>query len=120
VGPRKIVPQIEDMVSVYAGLVTVDEESNIIRLVRYNTQKYFERTQRKWFPNAEIDITAICVTYLSFRIFESGFCQTDAEFEKRLRLNQLCSYGRTPLSYAARYGHEAVVKPLLEEDAKKP
>jgi hypothetical protein len=30
-------PQIEDMVLVYAGLVTVDEESCIIRLVRYTT-----------------------------------------------------------------------------------
>jgi hypothetical protein len=71
VDPRKIVPQIEDMVSVYAGLVTVDEESNIIRLVHYTTQEYFERTQRKWFPNAETDIIAICVTYLSFRVFKN-------------------------------------------------
>ena len=38
-------PEIEDMVSVCAGLVTIDEESNIIRLVHYTTQEYFERTQ---------------------------------------------------------------------------
>ena len=30
-------PEIEDMVSVCAGLVTVDEENNIIRLVHYIT-----------------------------------------------------------------------------------
>lgn len=36
--------QIEDMVSVCAGLVTIDEESSIIRLVYYITQEYFERT----------------------------------------------------------------------------
>jgi ankyrin repeat protein len=85
-------PQTEDMVSVCAGLVTVDEESRIIRLVHYTTQEYFERTQQDWFPNAESKITRICVTYLSFSIFESGFCQTDAEFEERLRLNQLYNY----------------------------
>ena len=39
-------PEIEDMVSVCAGLVTVDEESEIIRLVHYTTQEYFERTQK--------------------------------------------------------------------------
>jgi hypothetical protein len=32
-------PEIEDMVSVCAGLVTVDEESDIIRLVHYTTQE---------------------------------------------------------------------------------
>jgi hypothetical protein len=46
-------PQIEDMVSVCAGLVTVDEESGIIRLVHYTTQEYFQRTQKIWFPDAE-------------------------------------------------------------------
>jgi hypothetical protein len=64
----------------------------VIRLVHYTTQEYFERTQQDWFPNAESKITRICVTYLSFSIFESGFCQTDAEFEERLRLNQLYDY----------------------------
>jgi hypothetical protein len=34
-------PQIEDMVLVCAGLVTIDEESSIIRLVHYSTQEYF-------------------------------------------------------------------------------
>ena len=46
-------PEIEDIISVCAGLVTVDEESDIIRLVHYTTQDYFERTQRDWFPDAE-------------------------------------------------------------------
>jgi hypothetical protein len=52
---------IEDMVSVCAGLVTVDEESKIIRLVHYTTQEYFERTQRDWFPDAQTDLCYISV-----------------------------------------------------------
>ncbi|KAJ6201088.1 LOW QUALITY PROTEIN: hypothetical protein J3E72DRAFT_413051 [Bipolaris maydis] len=84
---------IEDIVSVCAGLVTVDGESGIIRLVHYTTQEYFERTQKNWFPNAEFDITTI--------FFGSGPCDTDYEFEKRLQLNPL-------YEYAARYwGHHA-------------
>jgi hypothetical protein len=78
-------PQIEDIVSVCAGLVTVDEENGIIRLVHYTTQEYFERTQTQWLPRAEANITTICVTYLFFDVFRSGFCQTDDEFEERLR-----------------------------------
>jgi ankyrin repeat protein len=85
-------PEIEDIVSVCAGLVTVDEESNIIRLVHYTTQEYFQRTQKHWFPNAETRITETCVTYLSFNEFESGMCQNDKDFEQRLHFNKLYDY----------------------------
>ena len=85
-------PDIEDMVSVCAGLVTVDEESDIIRLIHYTMQEYFVRTQSRWFPNAEADITTVCITYLSFSVFGGGFCQMDDEFEERLSSNRLYDY----------------------------
>jgi Ankyrin repeats (3 copies)/Ankyrin repeats (many copies) len=91
------------MVSVCAGLVTIDKESDIIRLVHYTTQKYFERTQRDWFPDAQRDITTTCVTYLSFNAFEAGFCPTDKEFEARLQQNPLYDYA------ARNWGHHACV-----------
>ncbi|KAL7909981.1 hypothetical protein GGI35DRAFT_447561 [Trichoderma velutinum] len=94
-------PEIEDLVSVCVGLVTVDEESNIIRLVHYTTQEYFERTQSHWFPEANVNITTICVTYLSLRVFESGFCPTEDSFNERLRLNHLYEYA------ARNWGHHA-------------
>jgi hypothetical protein len=56
--------QIEDIVSVCTGLVTIDEESGIIRLVHYTTQEYFERTQSQWFPDAQTNMNITCVTYL--------------------------------------------------------
>jgi ankyrin repeat protein len=93
--------QVEDIVSVCAGLVTVDDESDIIRLVHYTAQQYFERTQKRWFPNAQSEITRICVTYLSFNAFDKGFCQTDEDFEDRLRSNPLYDYA------AHNWGHHA-------------
>jgi hypothetical protein len=94
--------EIEDIVSVCAGLVTIDEESGIIRLVHYTTQEYFERTQRQWFPNAQANITTICVSYLSFDEFESGICQNDDEFEQRLQSNKLYDYAAHYWGYYAR------------------
>jgi hypothetical protein len=73
--------QIEDMVSVCAGLVTVDKESGNIRLMHYTVQEYFEKAQTQWFQNAENDLATTCATYLSFINFESGPCQTDDEFK---------------------------------------
>ncbi|KAF2175448.1 hypothetical protein K469DRAFT_683923 [Zopfia rhizophila CBS 207.26] len=51
VDPENI-PDVEDLVSVCAGLVVVDPESAIIRLVYYTTQEYFERIRDAWNPGA--------------------------------------------------------------------
>ncbi|KAF5711848.1 transient receptor potential channel pyrexia [Fusarium mundagurra] len=58
--------EIPDIVSACAGLVTVDEQSNTVRLAHFTTQEYFERTQDQWFPNAAQEITVKTLTYLSY------------------------------------------------------
>ncbi|KAF2175607.1 ankyrin [Zopfia rhizophila CBS 207.26] len=103
------IPAIQDMVSACAGLVTVDEESDIIRLVHYATREYFERTQITWFADAEVDIATTCITYLSFNAFKAGFCSTDEEFEERLRLNPF-------YDYAARYWGNHACAASIEAD----
>jgi ankyrin repeat protein len=68
---------IEEVVSLCAGLVTIDEESDIIRLVHYTTQEYFQRTQRLWFPDAETEVTITCLSFLLFDEFSSGWPYTE-------------------------------------------
>jgi hypothetical protein len=60
-------PYVEDMVSACAGLVTVNEESNMILLVHDTTREYFEQphTQEKWFSRGHAEIATACVAYLS-------------------------------------------------------
>jgi ankyrin repeat protein len=106
-------PEIEDIVSVCAGLATVDEESNIIRLVHYTTQEFFERTQVSWFPNAQTDITIICVSYLSFSAFESGPCPTVEEFEARLQKHTLYDYAARYWGYHAPSASSRAEKAIL-------
>ena len=62
-------PDEDIMISVCAGLVTVDKKSGIIRLVHYTAQEYFERTMGVHFPHAQSMITAACLSYLSFKHF---------------------------------------------------
>lgn len=80
---RECFEDVQTMVTVCAGLITVDEESHIICLVHYTTQEYLERTLERWFPNAQDYITVQCISYLSLYVFSSGECQTDEEFETR-------------------------------------
>jgi hypothetical protein len=100
-------PEVETLGSVCAGLVTIDKKSDVIRLVHYTTQEYFERTSS--FPNAETDITATCVTYLSFDTFATGFFLTDEQFEARLKLYRLYDYA------ARNWGHHARATSTVEQ-----
>ncbi|WAO97377.1 PNP-UDP-1 domain-containing protein [Fusarium falciforme] len=65
-------PGSDDMVAVCAGLVTVDAESDAIRLVHYTAQEYFE-TRLDWIATAEAYITKVCLAYLSLDYFEDEF-----------------------------------------------
>ncbi|KAJ9133458.1 Ankyrin repeat domain-containing protein 50 [Pleurostoma richardsiae] len=95
-------PDIGEMVSVCAGLVTVDVESGIIRLVHYTTQEYFERTRARWFPDAEAEMTTTCITYLSFSAFASGPCSDLWTYQARLHSNPLYEYAARSWGVHAR------------------
>jgi ankyrin repeat protein len=115
------VPEVEVIVSVCASLVTVDEQSGIIRWIHYTTQEYFERTWTLWVPYAQVDIASVCLAYLSFDVFAVGFCPTDEEFEARLRLNILYDYAARNWGHHARAAStevEQLILDLLESEAK--
>ncbi|KAI0430525.1 hypothetical protein F5Y09DRAFT_307452 [Xylaria sp. FL1042] len=95
-------PRIEDIVSVCAGLVRVDKDSKIIRLVHSTVQDYFNTRQHDLVSNLETEITTICVRYLSFDVFRSGFCLTNDDFENRLASNSLYDYAAHNWGYHAR------------------
>ena len=56
-------------IDVCAGLVVIDPRSQIIRLVHYTTQEYFDKKRSRLFEDAEIDISTACLTYLSYDFF---------------------------------------------------
>ncbi|RYO96288.1 hypothetical protein DL765_011625 [Monosporascus sp. GIB2] len=99
---RDNIPDVEDIVSVCAGLVTVDRESNIIRLVHYTTQDYFERIREYWNPSAQQEIASTCLSYLSLGAFRSGSCPSDEDFEDRIEQYSF-------LDYAARYWEQHAI-----------
>jgi ankyrin repeat protein len=103
------VPNSEDLVSVCAGLVVVDQESAVIRLVHYTTQEYFERIGDWWDPGGKMRLATTCLTYLCFGAFQSGSCSTNKEFEERLQQHQFLDYA------AKHWGHHArAVEPEVD------
>ncbi|CAH0020308.1 unnamed protein product [Clonostachys rhizophaga] len=103
-------PDIQGMVSKCFGLVTIENERSIIRLAHYTTREYFERTQGKWFPDAEAEITKTCLTYLSYDVFGTGYCYFDDKLIERLRSSPLYDYA------TKHWGHHARRAPTLTEE----
>ncbi|KAJ7291257.1 ankyrin repeat-containing domain protein [Mycena rebaudengoi] len=56
-------PKMEIILSVCVGLVIVDEESSVVRLVHATTQAYFDGR----FPGAHAEITQTLLTYMMFK-----------------------------------------------------
>jgi hypothetical protein len=94
-------PEVEDMVSVCAGLVTVDHDGGIIRLVHYTTQEYFEQTLDASFPNVHFEIARTCAAYLSFSVFSDGASPDWKSQRRRVEGNPLYDYA------ARNWGHHA-------------
>jgi len=104
-------PEEDLLVSACAGLVTLDRESNIIRLVHHTTQKYFERIRMSQFPDGQISITKTCLTYLSLDIL-AGHCNSD-ELNNRLQKYPLLRYAALHWGDHARGGPEEVIQELI-------
>ena len=64
---------VDEIVSFCAGLVIVDEETQIIRLVHYTTQEYFRRNGGTILACAQEDIAISCLTYLMYEEFGDGW-----------------------------------------------
>ncbi|PGH09587.1 hypothetical protein GX51_00693, partial [Blastomyces parvus] len=90
---------IQLTVSVCAGLVIASDKDETIHLVHYTTQKFFEHSWKNWFPNAHTDLMKACVTYLSFEIFETGYCLTRDALIERLQFNPFYSYAAKNWGY---------------------
>lgn len=89
---QDLIPNLDIIGSICAGLIAMDLESHAVRLVHYTAQEYFDRRQGYWFPDAETHIATTCITYLSFNVFNNGLCETSGRFQDRLRLYPLYDY----------------------------
>lgn len=72
------------MISVCTGLVAINEKGDVIRLVRYTTQEYFERVREAWNPKAQEEIGSTCLTYLPYHTFDTSRCYSDEDFMRRI------------------------------------
>ncbi|KAG8762320.1 hypothetical protein FRC15_008573, partial [Serendipita sp. 397] len=84
-------PDTEVIMTVCAGLITLDRTTDLVRLVHYTTQQYLERLKASRFTNMQMEIARTCLLYLSF----TGL--GDEGLYKSVKRHPL-------LAYASQYG----------------
>jgi hypothetical protein len=80
------------LLTICAGLVTIDEQSDSVRFIHYTTQEYLQRNQQTWLPHAEIDIARSCTAYLSIDGLAVGPCSSEKEYISRMENYPLLGY----------------------------
>ena len=105
-------PYQDILVSVCAGLVTIDQESCIIRLVHYTAQEYFERIRQTQFPCGQMNMATQCLLYISFDVFSSGYCHNVKELEMRMHKYPFLEYAAQNWGIHARGDPEEAIKEL--------
>jgi hypothetical protein len=84
-------PEEEDITSVCAGLVLVDN-TKTLRLVHYSAHQYLGTIRETYFPFAHVKIAKACLGYMADDIFKVCLLQSKAEVEARVRQYPFVKY----------------------------
>lgn len=82
----------EQLLTICAGLVTIDETSENVRFIHYTTQEYLQRNRETWLPGAEVEIARICTAYLSLNDLSAGPCSSTQDYDRRVETLALLEY----------------------------
>jgi hypothetical protein len=84
--------ETEQLLTICAGLVTFDEQSDNIRFIHYTTQEYLQRNQQMWLPLANAEIARTCTAYLSIDGLLTSPCASEEDYKSRLKEFVLLEY----------------------------
>ena len=79
-GEEELVPQAL-IVASCAGLVSVNDQTGIVRLIHLSIAQYLEQLEEAWFPSTHSAISKACLLYLS----KDDFAKSDSGDENIIR-----------------------------------
>ncbi|KAH6916393.1 hypothetical protein BKA70DRAFT_1502416 [Coprinopsis sp. MPI-PUGE-AT-0042] len=105
--PGRLVPGTT-LVSLCGGLITVEEESGLVRLIHYTAKGTLERLLREAFPHPHSLLAAVCMTHLAECGFQNTTISSEEEFKSVLEKDPLLAYASEAWAFHAREGLDVV------------
>ena len=90
------------MINSCMGLITLDKETNTIRMVHHSAEEYFTAKRQEHFSNGHHDIARICLRYLSSTLFSHGRCANKDELATLRKKNPFLDYASESWGHHAR------------------
>jgi ankyrin repeat protein len=72
------------------GLITVDEDTGIVRFTHHTVSEFLTKHTEKLLTI--VDLAKICLTYLCLDVFEEGSCPDEQSFHYRIKSHHFASY----------------------------
>ncbi|KAH6889056.1 ankyrin repeat-containing domain protein [Coprinopsis sp. MPI-PUGE-AT-0042] len=101
--PAQLVPGAT-LVSLCGGLITVEEESRLLRLVHYTAKDTLESLIHEAFPHPHSFLAAVCMTHLTECGFQDTTITSEQEFKSVLKNDPLLAYASEAWAFHARAG----------------
>lgn len=83
---------VDVLISVCGGFVTVGAESNIITFIHVTAAEYFKNQRKTRMATDQVAIASTCLTYLCFDCFADGRCANDEALQQRLKQYPFLDY----------------------------
>ncbi|KAL8791314.1 MAG: hypothetical protein Q9195_005933 [Heterodermia aff. obscurata] len=103
----------EILVSVCAGIVTIDKESSLIRLIHYTAHEYFDRYPIIAPASAQEKTTKTCAAYLLLDDIARGPCRNARAMFDRLKNKPFLRYAASNMGTHARGEAEIACRETL-------
>ncbi|KAL9584822.1 MAG: hypothetical protein Q9212_001889 [Teloschistes hypoglaucus] len=101
-------PDSDVIIAVCAGLIVADKESNLVRLVHYTVQKYFDGNPVFPLPSAQRTMTETCLTYLSLAPLRKGPCKDNVTLRDRFERYPFLRYAAKNWGFHAQGDSEKI------------
>jgi ankyrin repeat protein len=111
------ITSVVDLLSLCAGLVIVEEQAKVVRLVHYTTQDYLSRNPGHLLNNPHRALSDVCVSYLGLDDFMAGGWADPAEDLVKQRYSHVEQYPF--LSYAATHWEDHVERASPLDESKE-
>ncbi|KAH6906080.1 ankyrin repeat-containing domain protein [Coprinopsis sp. MPI-PUGE-AT-0042] len=96
----RLVPETT-LLAICGGLITVEEESGLVRLVHYTAKDTLEGLLHEEFPHPHSLLAAVCMTHLAECGFQNTTINTRQEFRAALKRDPLLAYASEAWAFHA-------------------